>query len=1203
MVAACSTARLNAQGYAKIIGTVTDPSGAVVPSATVTATQTQTGVESVVKSGGDGAFVFPALLPSTYTVSVSAKGFRNYTQTGIALEANAALTVNFKLVVGSSAETVSVIGDAPQVDTSTGTLSQVIDESSVVDLPLNGRNAANLITLVAGVVVAPGNGLDQGSTKTFPGQPTVTANGTLPNQSSYMLNGGNNTDEMTNITAPFPFPDALQEFSVQTSNYNAEYGQSAGAVVNIVSKSGGQKFHGDAFEYLRNGYFNARPYFATVADNIHRHQYGGVIGGPVIIPFVSKGKSTQFFFGYQHTLLHSLSGANTSTVPTLANMALTPTGTALGYADLSNKCTGGWNSSNFCNTASQQVVNPFTGVSYPLNHIAAADFDPSSLNFLKGIPSYSGTPAAGKIGGTVNWTRPTIQAWNEYVSRVDHSFGDKDHLFGHYYYNFFDQKGVYNPAMLLSYSGYSNVRYQNALLAETHTFSNNLLNNLIINYQREFSARGGPAGGADVIDAPKSTTYPGAPGGGMGVNNVWQPGVDHIFSSISVSGYFGASASAYAGWMRNNYTFNDDIHWVVGKHNMAFGGHYELSKFDVTNVYQSFGSFGFNTGGAGTVDAYANFMVGFMGGTNAFQQGNFEQVNDRAHFPGIYAQDSWKVNPHLTVNYGVRWEQFAPWANRNGNLQEFVPANYVANTHTAQFSAASLPAGTMLSGDAGIAPNGVYNKNLQFMPRVGFAYDVKGDGKLVVRGGGGVFFQDRIPGFFNLNQASLMPNTISVTTSSTNATAGNPGGPFSNPYCNRIGGVYVAPCSAAGEITNPFPFTLPFPATKIFPWKGIGMQVFEFDPSGNFRVPVTYDFNLTVEQQLASSLAMRIAYVGSMSRHQFVNLDLNPSVNTGAFVNGAWVKSALGTNQRRPYNTAPVVGPCTSATGCDAGYQQIVVASMTGSGGYNSLQVTLDKKMSHGVSFLANYTWSKSLDNLPYSVKVGNTEDINVGESYVYPQFPAGASNMPAGSYVTNIQALDHGISDLDHRSVISVSYGYQLPKLRNGNRVLKYAANGWRTNGLVQRHTGDALTVYAGTDSSATGLAQERGQRNYSVAPYTANWQTDLGNCAAGTQCHNWFTTGAFSTPLNTGPGTGFGNVVKGSTFGPAVTNWDGSVARTFSVYRESNLEFKAEYFDVLNHTILGNPNITTSNAAFGTIKGTQGGPRIAQFALKFIF
>ena len=257
------------------------------------------------------------------------------------------------------------------MDTTTGTLSQVIDQARVVDLPLNGRNAASLITLVAGVVDATneGNGANQGNGKTFPAAVVTSANGTLPNQSNYLLNGGNNVDEMTNVNGPFPFPDALQEFSVQTSNYSAEFGQSAGAVVNIVTKSGGRQFHGDAFEFLRNGYFNAKPYFATTADNFHRHQFGGTIGGPVIIPHLSTGARTQFFFGYQHTLYHANSNASTTTVPTLLEEGLA---TGINYADYGNLCNtasgNSFNGSGLCVTTAgvavptQQVTNPFTNV-------------------------------------------------------------------------------------------------------------------------------------------------------------------------------------------------------------------------------------------------------------------------------------------------------------------------------------------------------------------------------------------------------------------------------------------------------------------------------------------------------------------------------------------------------------------------------------------------------------------------------------------------------------------------------------------------------------------------------------------------------------------------------------------------------------------------------------------------------------------------
>lgn len=289
LIASSPATFLWAQSFGSISGTATDSSGANVPGAVVTATQTKTGRKTTVNAKDVGAYVFPAMAPEQYTISASARGFQRYVQTGVILQANQAATVNIVLQVGAVTETVNVEANAVQVDATTGTLSQVIDQKRVNELPLNGRNAAALTTLVAGVVAAPSDGTDKGNTKTFPAAVPISVNGSRSDQTNYLLDGGNNTDEYTMANGPFPFPDALQEFSVQTSNYNAEFGQSAGAVVNIVTKSGGQGYHGNAFEYLRNGVFNARNYFATSVDPLKRHQFGGTIGGPVKIPYLTKG--------------------------------------------------------------------------------------------------------------------------------------------------------------------------------------------------------------------------------------------------------------------------------------------------------------------------------------------------------------------------------------------------------------------------------------------------------------------------------------------------------------------------------------------------------------------------------------------------------------------------------------------------------------------------------------------------------------------------------------------------------------------------------------------------------------------------------------------------------------------------------------------------------------------------------------------------
>jgi hypothetical protein len=1171
MLSLLSGAKLLAQGYGSVSGTVTDPSGAAIANATITATQVDTGRETTVTSNQSGTFVFTTLPPANYSFKISATGFQTYTQSA-ELQANQALTLSPRLGVGATSQSVEVSTAPPQVDTTSSTMSEVIDQARVVDLPLNGRNAGSLMTLVAGVSDATneGNGVNQGNGKTFPAAVVITSNGTLPNQSNYLLDGGNNVDELTNVNAPFPMPDALQEFSIQTSNYDAQFGQSAGAVVNIVTRAGGAKFHGSAFEFLRNGYFNARPYFAAVADNLHRNQFGGTFGGPVLIPGLSTGKTTQFFFGYQHTIANQVSTAS-SNVPTLAEEGRTASGGLAAYADLGNLCKTGFDTSGNCATASQQVRNPFTNAVYAYNRIPSSAFDPASVAYQSHFPTATSDAGAGIIGSSVYYQRPVLQSFDEYTSRVDHDFGSRDHLFGRYFYDWYTQSGVYNASNLLNYTSYFNTRYQNALLSETHAFSDHLLNALVVNYQREVALRGGPPGSTKITD--------------YGVTNIWQPDTGP-FLSASVTGYFGASSSAFAAWGRNNYSFNDDLHWVKGAHNFAFGGHIELSKVDVTNVYQSYGAFGFNSVsnkiGSTTYsypNAYGNFLMGFM---SSFQQGNYELVNDRNHFPGIYAQDSWKATRRLQLNYGVRWEYFAPWHDRHNVMTEMIPSAYSANQHSQVYT--NLPAGMLVSGDPGIPADGVHSKNTQFMPRVGFALDAFGNGKTAIRGGFGIFFQDRLPGFFNLTQGSFVPNTISLALTNPGMYAATPGtntgGPFSNPYCTG--------CSV-GSVSNPFPFTLPFPKTQTFP---NAFQVAEYDPSGNFQIPVTNDFNLIVEQQLASNWSARFAYVGSTSRHQMVNLELNPAVNNG---------SGFSTNQRRVYNTAPTVGPCATTTGCATSYSQIVETAMIGNAHYNSFQATLEKRMHDGLSILLNYTLSKSFDDMPQATRVSNTEDVNPGESYVYPLYPANATNIPAAAYVSDIKALDRGLSDIDHTHVFSASYVYDLPKLHSGFGFEKAILNGWRTTGLIRFRSGDVLTAYMGSDVSLTNLGQDRPQQDLGQSPY--DHKVGGGHCAAGKSCVNWFNDSAFAAPVNSGPGTGFGNVVKGTLRGPSVTNWDAAVIRVFPIYRETNLDFRVEYFNVLNHTQLANPNQSFSNSAFGTITSTQGDPRIAQFSLKYLF
>ncbi len=379
------------------------------------------------------------------------------------------------------------------------------------------------------------------------------------------LDGGNNVDEYTNVNAPFPFPDALQEFSVQTSNYSGEYGQNAGAVVNVITKSGTSQYHGDVFEYVRNRIFNARNYFQNTVDPLKRNQFGGAVGGRARVAGDRRREAASSFLSPEDHRAYSKCSI-------------------LHYGSCQLRISMG--ESPFL-AGVKGITNPFTGAFYPAdpNGIASVDpstFDPSSMALLKHLPVVDSTNTAPV---TLNFLRPLAQDFLEYVARYDQNVSTKDRFAVRYYYNEFANAGVLNLQNLTTYADGSNIDYQNALISETHTFSDSLLNNFIISYQREFSTRGPLDGGINANDI-------GIP--------IWQPSFKSI-QSIGVANYFTMGDNPFATFLRSNITLADDLHWVKGQHNIAIGFHGEISKVDVVNQNGQPGTFSFAASNGNTL--------------------------------------------------------------------------------------------------------------------------------------------------------------------------------------------------------------------------------------------------------------------------------------------------------------------------------------------------------------------------------------------------------------------------------------------------------------------------------------------------------------------------------------------------------------------------------------------------------------------------
>ena len=1113
-----------AQGVGRISGIVTDSMGAAVPGATMTARNTGTGALRTVRSDSSGGYVFPSLLPATYTLSASAPGLATFNQPNVVLEADQALTLNFSLKVGPASETVTVTEAPPQVDTTTGTLGQVIDTERVNSLPLITRNAAALAMLVPGVVTAPSTNIDQGQTKTFPALAVATINGSRANQTNYMLDGGNNVDEYTNVNAPFPFPDVLQEFSVETSNYNAEYGQNAGGVVNIVTKSGTNRFHGDLFEYVRNRVFNAADYFSYVKgvktqDFLKRNQFGGTFGGPVRIPRIYDGRDKTFFsFGVQATRFRNKANGGTATLPTPAQLGGTFT------------------------SVPAPIKNPSTLLPYPCTPTGSTytcqvnpnDYNASSLALLKHLPTITGSD------GTINFFKPVSQNFIEYIGRGDHRLTSRDHLWGHYFYDRFDAAGVNDPTNLLTYSDFASIRYHSALLAETHTFSPSIVNNINVSYQIEDASRGPLAGGINMND--------------LGVN-IWQPGFKQINQVCVGGGTSSCGGSALitigdnpaATFRRNNYTLAEDLDWVRGKHSFRFGFHGELAKVDVDNQYQQPGQYFFDTNNT-VNNAMADFL---LGGLVHLNQASGQYFNNRYKLQGYYAQDTWKLSRRVTLDVGVRWEPFLPQHEVKGRQGMFSVAAWQAVQVSTTHSAA--PAGLLFPGDSGFVYNMVRPVYTHIMPRMGFAWDVFGNGRTSLRGGAGQFYDTRLPGVFDNIFANAVPFVASVNYSYPVSGLGS----FSNPYANVPGG-------------NIFPAPQPPPA-NYFTNANYQAQGFSTFLPNQFRVPVTYDWNLALEQQYTNTLSSRIAYVGMQSEHQENPVDINPIWNQGP---------SLG--HRIYYSTNPVQNFGSALASVDTG----------GVATYHSLQASLRQNYRRGLTAFFNYTWSKAIDNNAWGSSV---TAVVPGSSYVLP------------IYEPNFKRLDHGRSDYDHRNVLSISYVWTAPKFKAGNGFVSYILNGWQTNGIVWFHTGDPVTV-TGSNVDGTGLGRDRavwsGQNAYGGNP-----------CGTVKICKNWLNPASFkANPSYTTAnpfGLTYGNVVKGSFSGPRYTDWDVAASRYFQVAESARFEFRAEFFNVLNHENFGNPTNSFSSSAFGRItssaasavSGSNGAYRTGQLSMKFVF
>jgi hypothetical protein len=709
-----------AVAVAEATGQVTDPSGGTVANAAVRMIEVARGVPHSTSTNSEGRYVLPNLPVGEYRLEASAPGFKTYVQSGIALQVNNHVLLNVALDVGGVSETVQVTGSANMVETQQNAISQVIDNQRMVDLPLNGRQPTQLILISGAAAVAPGG--DMTGSKNYASSITISVAGGQANSTNYMLDGGDNLDTFSNVNLPIPFPDALQEFSLETSSLPARNGDHAGGLVNVVTKSGTNSLHGDAFEFLRNGDVNARNFFAPTHDSLKRNQFGGTVGGKII-------RDKLFFFGgYQGTRNRSNPPQTLATVPTAAEVA-----------------------GNFTGCGSN-LKNPYAGGQiFANNQVPVSLFDPAALKLLPYLPQSSSTC------GSVTYAIPTTGDENQFVGRLDWVLNSKHSIFGRYFETGYSNPGNWDPHDILVTSAAGNLeRAQSATIGDTYTFGPNTVNSLHVTFTRRRDNRG-PS--SDFINARD-----------LGVNiftNV--PNDLRITVGSGASGFaIGCGTCSPGHFNVNTFQEADDIDVIRGKHQMAFGVDAIRSQNNLLSGYLQNGNFAFS--GQATGNAILDYL---MGDLSTFQQSRPQQVALRAMFVGLYAQDAYHVTPHLVLNIGLRWEPMLFPHDLYHRGSTFSLAAFNENIHSTVYP--NAPAGSLYYGDPGVSSNFTSNKWNNFSPRVGLVWDPTGDGKQTFRAGFGVMY-DAAEVYLSQHLASNPPyvNELDFTIS-------NPGG-FSNPW-------------------------------------------------------------------------------------------------------------------------------------------------------------------------------------------------------------------------------------------------------------------------------------------------------------------------------------------------------------------------------------------------------------------------------------
>ena len=1137
---------------AQLSGVVVDASGGALPGAEVTVTQTDTGMTRFVITNPNGGYVFTNLPVGPYKITVKLSSFSTAEQTGIVLSVGQTRSVNVTMSVGNLAETVTVKADANMVETRNIGVGTVVTQDQIVGLPLNGRSATQLILLAGSAVEAPGLTDD----RQYPGAVAISVAGGTGNSTMYLVDGGFNNDPQNNTGNAIPFPDALQEFNVETGVRDARFGMSTGATVNAVTKSGTNGYHGNVFNFARDHRFNSIRFFERTEngglgrdDGLHRNQFGGTLGGPVM-----KDKLF-FFFGVQVTDNH---------IVPLNNDTIVPTREVLNgdfRRIMSAACRGG---------TARTLGAPFVN-----NMIDPALYHPISKAILNMVPVAD--PALDPDGcGRYVLRLPNDSMDQQYVSRGDYQLRVNKRIFvrDFFAHNLHPAAWDKSRPNLLETTGVGR-----GTRAYQHTISSGL--DYVVTQHLFASTRFSYQHTATFREHGEAVPTWAS----LGVNT-WTYTIGNVKGQDFLRG--GLWSSAFTGvFYVDTPSLSQDFDWTRGSHSLSFGGSWTRPHPNGDGTFQSNGNMGFSgifTSGTTNANGGLNMADFVLGYPNSYRGGGSQINNAWVQSVGLYGADVWRVNRKLTLNYGLRWEPYISAKDANGFTMAFVRENFDKGIRSSVYT--NAPVGLVFPGDPGFPTDGgnTVNKLAQFAPRFGLVWDPKANNVQTIRAGAGIYYDT--PKLWETAHHMLNPpfgNTVDALAPATALCPPNKpnknGCPldFVNIWSSTPGGDPQATFGHQGEPVN-------LPAHNVtFPLNGVYVSM-----PANADPMRMYQWNVSYQRQFLTRMMFEVTYTGNKTENIWVpGYEENPAIYIpGNCVAGQYGLTAPGpcsntsnaNRQARALFTLlnPTEGKYYSVNNVGQGY-------LDATGHYNGVKLSLQKRLSSGWSANANYTYSKCINQGEPGTDIGGG---------TFPVSLIDPINNPHPDPLTN-----EGACNADRRHLFNLSSVLISPGIGPG--LVNLITKDWQIGLIYQARSGSPLTPGVTGDLALTGGTQ----RAVIVPGVDPNLKPEdrvwIPNAAGINTRMQWFNMAAFA---NNSPGV-WGNVARNSLVGPKWVNTDLAFSRNINMAHGRRVEIRIEAFNLFDTVNWANPNVTVDNQNAGQVTNTTGDPRIMQFALKYQF